>query len=148
MIVRNVGLSTLFYAVIGGLAWPRPTPTIEADALPDPEPPFVLKARSKGGVRLLRPSDALWFRAAGNYAEAVTRDGAVFLVDQSLAELERKLCDRGFARVHRTAIVRLDSVEAIVSRGHGDADLLLEDGTRVRMSRRYRTRVAHLKGLT
>ena len=56
----------------------------------------------------------------------------------ALADLEKRLPAGQFARVHRAAIVRLDLVREVRSRGHGDADLVLRDGDVVRLSRRYR----------
>lgn len=136
MLVRNIGLNGLFYAglvVLGARRKPSPaTPATPLD---------VLKVRRKGTVHLLPLDGVRWIRAAGNYAEAVTDRGAL-LLDESLAELERRLPTSRFARVHRTAIVRLDLVREVRSRGHGDADLVLRDGEVVRLSRRYRANLA------
>ncbi len=84
------------------------------------------------------PLDAVrWIRAAGNYAEAMTDKGPL-LVDEPLADLEKRLPATQYARVHRAAIVRLDLIGEVRSRGHGDADLVLRSGDVVRLSRRYR----------
>ena len=60
------------------------------------------------------------------------------LVDSSLSALGTALPPSEFARVHRTAIVRLDKVRAVQRLGRGDALLELAGGATVRLSRRYR----------
>jgi two-component system LytT family response regulator len=56
-------------------------------------------------------------------------------VRQSLAALEARL-GREFARVHRSAIVRLDQVREVRPDGAGETTLVLRDGTVLRVSRR------------
>jgi two-component system, LytTR family, response regulator len=56
-------------------------------------------------------------------------------VRQSLAALESRL-SREFARVHRSAIVRLDQVREVRTAGAGETALVLRDGTVLRVSRR------------
>lgn len=144
MIVRNIGLNALFFAALVALGWLRDRPPATPGAIkPSVAPPETLNARSRGRLRLVRLASIHWIRAAGNHAEAVTDDGIV-LLDDSLAALERRLPPQTFVRIHRTAIVRLSAVTEVRSRGHGDADLLLEGGDLVRLSRRYR---AALTGL-
>lgn len=143
MIVRNVGLNALFFAALVALGWLLHTPLTPAPAPLSSASPEHLQARSRGRVRLVRLTSIRWIRAAGNHAEAVTDDGVV-LLDDSLATLDRRLLDKTFARVHRTAIVRLSAVREVRSRGHGDADLVLEGGDLVRLSRRYRAALTSL----
>lgn len=119
---------------------PSPVP-----ALGPTESVSLLRSRSRRRVRIVKLSSIRWFRAAGNYSEAVTHEG-VILLDDSLAILSRRLPPETFARVHRTAIVRLASIKEVRSRGHGDADLFLECGGVVRMSRRYRSGLAGFLG--
>jgi len=131
MLVRNIGQDALFYVGLVAAGWRRkPAPTETA-------PPTVLKVRRKGVIHFLPLDTVRWLRAAGNYAEAMTDKGAL-LVDEPLADLEKRLPASQYARVHRAAIVRLDLIREVRSRGHGDADLVLRSGDVVRMSRRYR----------
>ena len=55
-----------------------------------------------------------------------------------MAELEQDLDPRVFCRIHRSAIVNLERVQALELREDGEHDAVLRDGTRLRMSRRYR----------
>ncbi len=91
-----------------------------------------------GGRRQHVPLEAIeWVATAGDYVEVHTGAGTM-LVDSSLSALGTALPPAEFARVHRTAIVRLDKVRAVQRLGRGDALLELAGGARVRLSRRYR----------
>jgi two-component system LytT family response regulator len=43
-----------------------------------------------------------------------------------------------FVRISRSTAIRLDAIRELRARGHGDYDLLLGSGVRVRWSRHYR----------
>ena len=57
---------------------------------------------------------------------------------QTLARFEAGLDPEQFVRIHRGTIVRADLVRELTHRSNGDADLRLEDGTVLRLSRSYR----------
>jgi two-component system LytT family response regulator len=59
----------------------------------------------------------------------------------TMAELEAGLDPERFARIHRGTLVRVDCVREVVPASHGDYDVLLRDGTSLRLSRRYRARL-------
>ena len=134
MFVRNLGTNVLFYAAIvavGLRAVRRVAPRPAAG-------PDVLRARSRGAVRIVPLDEVDWIGAAGNYAEAHTAAGAV-LLDESLASLAARLPAGRFARIHRGAIVRLDRIAEVRSLGRGDAEVVLRSGPALRLSRRYRS---------
>lgn len=54
---------------------------------------------------------------------------------------ERKLDPGRFARIHRSSIANLDRVARMDLRGAGDYAMLLEDGTKLELSRWYRSRI-------
>lgn len=132
MFVRNLGTNVLFYAAMvgAGLRLNRRAPVA-------PPPPEALRARSRGAVLIVPLADVEWIGAAGNYAEAHTRQGSV-LLDEGLTALAARLPTVAFARIHRSAIVRLDRISAVKSLGRGDAEVVLRSGATVRLSRRYR----------
>ncbi len=84
-----------------------------------------------------------WIQAEDYYA-AVHARGRRHLIRESLASLEQRLDPTGFARVHRSAIVRLDRVREMRSAGAGESVLVLRDGTRVPVSRRRKEQVLAL----
>ena len=94
--------------------------------------------RERGRFRLVPVSGVRWIESASNYLELHTAHGT-HLVRMTLAEAEHRL--PGFARVHRTLLVRTDRVRGVVPNEHGDFRVLLDDGQELPMSRRYRDRL-------
>ncbi len=85
----------------------------------------------------LRLADVDWVEAADNYVRFHVGDKAL-VHRQTLAQLERELDPGLFARIHRSTIVNLDRVREIVTAQSGDSEVILHDGTRLRLSRSYR----------
>lgn len=89
------------------------------------------------GTTLVIPVDEIrWVEASGSYV--VVHAGEDHLVRRSLGSLEEELDGRGFARVHRSALVNAAAVRAVRPLTHGDAVTVLDDGTSVRVSRSRR----------
>jgi two-component system, LytTR family, response regulator len=83
--------------------------------------------------------------ARGNYVEVRAR-GESFLMRSALKEVEARL-DRGaFLRVHRSVIVNLSRVREIRPALGTGFHVLLDDGARVPMSRRFRRRLPRFPG--
>lgn len=74
--------------------------------------------------------------SAGHYL-CVHVDAQVHLMRGKLGELEERL-GAGFVRVHRTALVRVARIRAVVDRQNRDADLHLSTGAIIPLSRTYR----------
>ena len=56
-----------------------------------------------------------------------------------MSELEAKLDQEKFARVHRSYIVNLDRIGEIEPTESGDFRIHMRDGSAIRFSRRYRS---------
>jgi two-component system LytT family response regulator len=97
----------------------------------------TLVARGNGTARLIRVDEIDWIAAAGDYAE-VHAGGRATLLHESLASLEARLPRVAFARIHRSAIIRLDRLAEVRPGSHGDGIVRLACGTELRFSRRYR----------
>jgi two-component system, LytTR family, response regulator len=97
---------------------------------------FLVRARGK--VVVVKTDDIDWIEAADYYA-TLHVDREAHLVRQTMAELEASLDARRFVRVHRGAIVNIERVREVRSLLHGDSELVLADGTQVRLSRTRRT---------
>lgn len=78
--------------------------------------------------------------AAGNYVY-LHRGGRTHLVRTTLAALERRLDPDRFVRVHRSHIVNVERVRELVPWSHGDRRIVMEDGSELMLSRRYRDRL-------
>lgn len=110
------------------LAKAAPAPVVFWDRL-------VVKAA--GVTRFVRTEDIDWIAGAGVY---VTLHGAgkEILHRMPLSMLAEKLDPRHFARVHRSAIVNIDKIVQLEQLTHGEFDVLLKSGVRVKVSRGYR----------
>lgn len=76
-------------------------------------------------------------RAEDKYVR-VYSDSGEHLVRQTLNQLEARVDAVRFVRVHRSEIVALDAIVRMEPWAHGDALLVLADGTSVVLSRSYR----------
>src|SRR5262249_9794444 len=81
-----------------------------------------------------------WLEAADNYIRlhAQSRE---YLLRDTLAALEARLDPNRFVRIHRSATVAVDRVATITPLSHGDAEVVLRDGTRLPASRTWRDRL-------
>jgi two-component system LytT family response regulator len=75
--------------------------------------------------------------AAGNYVE-VYAAGKVHLVRDSLSDFIAQLDPGEFLRVHRSHVVRVGFIAELRPMFHGDYVLVLRDGQRLGLSRRYK----------
>jgi two-component system LytT family response regulator len=89
---------------------------------------------------LLKAEEIDWIASSGEYATLHARKTS-FLVRVALSELAEKLDKHHFVRIHRSTIVNLDRVREIQPRSHGDCDVVLHDGTQLRLSRSFRDNV-------
>lgn len=82
---------------------------------------------SAGGAKTLLDYDAIhWIEADGDYSRVHTYDRA-YLATASLGELEERLAERGFARIHRSHVVNLAKVAAVRRAGADRITLALDD---------------------
>ena len=86
-----------------------------------------------------------WIDAYGIY-DRLHLGKADHLNRETLGNIERKLDPTRFARVHRSSIVTLDRVTRKDLWGAGDYVVLLQDGTKLKLSRWYRSRIEHRTG--
>ena len=116
------------------------------DATPSPpgaEPatyPRRFLVKGDGQMYFVAVNDIDWVEAYGNYVRLHVGKG-VHLIRETLGNIERKLDPTRFARVHRSSIVNLDRVARMDLWGAGDYLVLLKDGTKLKLSRWYRSRI-------
>ena len=113
----------------------------------------MLAARSEGGhyldrlvvkrggtTRFIRVADIDWIEGAGVYVNLHVA-GKELLYRSALNELAGHLDPMRFIRVHRSAIVNIDSILELQPISHGEFEIVLKDGHRSRVSRTYRTQL-------
>jgi two-component system LytT family response regulator len=82
---------------------------------------------------LVNAGDIVWIEAADYYACLHVADKE-HLLRESIKSLEAKLDPSKFVRIHRSAIVNVDSVREIHREGRAEGWVLLANGSRPRMS--------------
>jgi DNA-binding LytR/AlgR family response regulator len=102
---------------------------------------YRIEVRDGSRTRWLDPADVDWAQAAGNYVEIFGAFGTI-LHRRTLAALAEELKPHGFARIHRSRIVRKAAITATETRSSGDFDVILASGATIGGSRRYRDELA------
>jgi two-component system, LytTR family, response regulator len=96
-----------------------------------------LVLKSAGVVRFLRVDEIDWIEGAGVYVNLHV-GGKSLLYRSALAQLAASLDPDRFIRIHRSAIVNIDSIVQLNAVSHGEFDATLRDGSVARISRTYR----------
>lgn len=98
-----------------------------------------------GTTHFIRTADIDWIEATGVYV-TLHFWGKEVLYRAALHELANKLDAERFVRVHRSAIVNLDSVLHLEPISHGEFEVILKNGSRCRISRSYRAQLERRLG--
>lgn len=96
-----------------------------------------LVIKSVGQVLFLKLSEIDWIEAVDYYA-CLHVGARSQLLRRSMNELDRELDPALFCRIHRSTIVNLERVRGLNSGEDGEHEVLLENGTKLRLSRSYR----------
>jgi two-component system, LytTR family, response regulator len=96
-----------------------------------------LVVKSAGTTRFIRAIDIDWIEAAGVYV-TLHVGGKELLYRAALNDLADRLDPRRFVRVHRSALVNIESIVQLEPMSHGEFEAVLKNGARTRVSRTYR----------
>ena len=94
-------------------------------------------------VLLINVDEVDWFQAEDNYVR-LHRGSESYLLRESLRSLEDQLNPQKFLRIHRTAIVNLDRIQELKPWFHRTCRVVLQNGTVIPMSRRFKQRLSSL----
>lgn len=106
-----------------------------------------LTIKSAGQVSFLRISEIDWIEAADYYA-CLHVGQRTHMLRRSISELEQDLDPAIFCRIHRSTIVNFDRVRGLKLNEYGEYEVLLENGTRLRLSRSYRKQLQSRLGVS
>jgi two-component system LytT family response regulator len=125
--------------------------TKESNAAPSAAPSasrFLqrIAVEMRGQVRVVRVSQIDFITASGPYAELHVED-ETYLIRERMQTLEERLDPGRFFRIHRSTIVQLDRVEALLISGGGDYAVRLKDGRRLQVSRSRKEELEQRLGL-
>ncbi|HKD59529.1 MAG TPA: LytTR family DNA-binding domain-containing protein [Terracidiphilus sp.] len=99
-----------------------------------------LVVKAGGTTRFIRVIDIDWIEAAGVYV-TLHVGGKELLYRAALNDLAEKLDPRRFVRVHRSALINIESIVQLEPISHGEFEAVLKNGSRTRVSRTYRSQL-------
>jgi two-component system LytT family response regulator len=93
---------------------------------------------SNGRTRIALTKEIEWIEAADNYVCLHLAGSSSALIRETMKSIEKRLNPKHFARVHRSAIVKLTQIKEFQSSTNGDYILTLQNGRKLTLSRLYR----------
>jgi len=99
--------------------------------------------RSGGRVAILAVAEIDWVESAGNYVELHVGSQR-HLLRSTMSAMMRRLGGGSFVRIHRSTIVNVERIKELKQLRTGDFDVLLKDGRKLTMSRRFRSGLQRL----
>jgi len=99
-----------------------------------------LLVKSNGKILFLRADEVDWVEAQGDYV-CLHVQGKKHLAREKISNLDQQLPSHTFLRIHRSTIVNMDRVRELQPLFYGEYAVILQDGTRLTLSRSFRERV-------
>jgi len=96
-----------------------------------------LIVRKLGKEFIIKVEDIEWLESAGNYVNLHIKE-RIYPTRATLGKLIAQISDKGFCRIHRSHAINLDLIESITPLSSGDSEVLLNNGKRLNLSRRYK----------
>jgi two-component system LytT family response regulator len=101
--------------------------------------------RADGRITFLNTREIDWVEADDKYVHLHTGKGAR-MVRQTLTAMEAQLDPAKFVRIHRSAMVNIERIKELQPLFNGEYSLLLDDKTKLTLSRKYKDKVFRLLG--
>jgi two-component system, LytTR family, response regulator len=95
-----------------------------------------LRIRTLGRTHVIGTAEIDWIRAQGDCVH-VHAGGAAYLHRETLRHLLDTLDPKRFVRIHRGTLVNVERIRELPSQFAGNAHVVLRDGTRLGVSRRF-----------
>jgi two-component system LytT family response regulator len=102
-----------------------------------------LAIRESGRVIFVRPDEIDWIDAQGNYL-CLHVAKASYLLRETMGTAEARLAPKKFFRINRSTLVNLERIKEWQPLFHGDSVIILNDSTRLTVSRLYREKFDRL----
>jgi two-component system LytT family response regulator len=119
-------------------------------AAPAPSAPLHaqrISVRIGESIRVIATDDIDWIRAEGNYVH-IHVGHASYVHREALHHLLGMLDPARFLRIHRATLVNVERIREIHPLFHGNAEVVLHNGTRLSLSRRFRTHARRALGMS
>ena len=126
-------------------ARPEFNPPLNRDTKPSTDSKFErLVFKTRGRVVFVRLEDIQWVTAEGNYLR-LHLEKESYLLRATMASLENRVSPELFMRIHRSTMVNLRFVKEMdMGAALGESVVVLQNGTRLNLSRGYRHRLKNL----
>lgn len=105
-----------------------------------------LAVKSIGEVHFVNVDDVIWIKSSANYVELHCKE-KMFLHRESINNLESQLDGQKFIRVHRSALVNINSVASLSSELGRYTLLQLVNGDEVKISGSHKPKLFEILGL-
>jgi two-component system, LytTR family, response regulator len=108
----------------------------------DPQPRLRdrLLVNEEGRVLFVPTRDIELVQASGKHVKIFVQ-GRCYIARQALRDVETRLDRSHFVRIHRSTIINIEQIAELSPLFHGDCEIVLKRGTRVTLSRRFRSRI-------
>jgi two-component system LytT family response regulator len=123
---------------------PAPADAVRVPPARSGEPAERIVLKADGALHFVRAEEVVWLEAQGDFVKVQTIAGKPQMVRDTLQALEAKLDPKQFLRIHRSYVVNLEHVRRVESALYGDYAVYMSDGTKLRLSRNYRTKLKAL----
>ena len=104
---------------------------------------LVIKAG--GRITFLSTDEINWIEADDKYVHLHTGKSNP-MVRQTLSAMEAQLDPKKFRRIHRSALVNVERIKELQPVFNGEHSILLEDGTKLTLSRNYKDKLFEFLG--
>ncbi len=115
----------------------------ETNAAPAAAGTDRILVKSSGEIFFLKADEIDWIEAEGDYMKFHVA-GKTHLMRETMARLEARLNPKQFIRIHRSTIVNADRLRKLSPSFAGEYAVILQDGTKLKLSRGYHERIAAL----
>jgi two-component system LytT family response regulator len=105
-----------------------------------------LVIKSDGRMTIIPVADVDWLEADGDVVKVHTSRRAAYVLRETMKELELQLDPGQFVRIHRSTIINVDRIKELQPWFKGDYVVILSDGARLKLSRRFKDRLESLLG--
>lgn len=102
-----------------------------------------ISIRTDGKIILLRISEILFVRAAGNYIE-IHITGQKFMIRETMNGILKRLSTATFVRIHRSVIINIEYIAEVMSWYNGELRVVMTDGRAHIVSRNFKSNIDRL----
>ena len=99
-----------------------------------------IMVKSAGRISFLKAEEIDWIEAQGDYVRLYAQ-GKKFLIREKIGEMEQHFSSDRFIRIHRSTIVNVERIKEMQPLFYGEYAVILNDGTRLTLSRSFREKV-------